>query len=150
MPSKTVYGGKYKIKKPEKYIGDTDDVNYRSLWEKAAFRWCERNPRVKKWGSEVVKLDYLCGTDKRVHKYFVDLFIEWSDGSKSIVEIKPEREQKPPVKRKRQTKKYIQEAMAYVRNESKWRVASAWAKKMGYKWEIWGESALKSKGIKVL
>ena len=35
------YKGKYRIKKPKKYMGDPKNVTYRSLWERQAFRWCE-------------------------------------------------------------------------------------------------------------
>jgi len=149
MPSRQTYSGKYRLKKPEKYIGDQANITYRSGWEKSTFIWCEKNPNVKKWGSEIVVLDYICATDKRVHKYYVDLFIEWIDGSKSLVEVKPDREQKAPKKPKRQTKKYITECIAFAKNTSKWQVAQAFCKKMDYKWEIWGEKKLKSRGVKI-
>ena len=46
------YKGKYKIKNPDKYIGNPNKVVFRSLWERNAFRWCESNPKVKLWNSE--------------------------------------------------------------------------------------------------
>lgn len=148
MPAKQRYSGLYKVKKPGKYIGDPKAVRYLSSWEKTAFIWCEKNEKVKKWGSEVVIIDYICGTDKRMHKYHVDLFIEWDDGSKSLIEIKPERETQPPKGRKK-TKKYITEALTYVKNTSKWRTAKAFAEKQGWKWEIWTEKRMRQLGIKI-
>jgi hypothetical protein len=48
------YSGRYKVKNPEKYDGDHTQVVYRSLWEKHAFKWCDDNPKIKKWSSEEV------------------------------------------------------------------------------------------------
>ena len=62
------YKGKYKIKKPEKYIGDYKNVVYRSLWERQAFKWCESNTRVKSWNSEEVVIPYKCKTDNKIHR----------------------------------------------------------------------------------
>ena len=74
------YKGRYKIKKPEKYLGDYSKVIYRSLWERQAFKWCENNPNVKAWNSEEVVIPYKCKTDNRLHRYFVDLLIEMDNG----------------------------------------------------------------------
>lgn len=150
MPAAQRYSGKYRVKKPHKYIGDHTNVSFRSSWERAAFIWCEKSDRVKKWGSEIVILDYICGTDKKLHKYHVDLFIEWEDGTKSLIEIKPERELSPPKKGKRQTKKYLIEVNAYIKNSSKFKVGESYAKKQGWKWEIWTEHVMRGLGIRIV
>jgi hypothetical protein len=45
------YSGKYKVKHRSKYKGDVDNVVYRSMWERNAFKWCDNNPNIKHWSS---------------------------------------------------------------------------------------------------
>ena len=71
------YKGKYRIKKPEKYMGNPKEVTYRSLWERTAFRWCEDRDDVVAWSSEETIVPYVCPTDKRAHRYFIDLKIKF-------------------------------------------------------------------------
>ena len=85
------YKGRFKITKPEKYIGDYTNVVYRSLWERQCFKWCESNPNVKAWNSEEVVIPYVSRHDKKMHRYFVDLFVEMTNGEILLVEIKPKK-----------------------------------------------------------
>jgi hypothetical protein len=147
--SKT-YKGKYKIKKPQKYLGDPTKVTYRSLWERQAFRWCEDQDSVIGWSSEEVVVPYICKTDNRPHRYFIDLKVKFSDGRIVLVEIKPKSQCSPPKKPARQTKRYISEVMTFIKNESKWKAATKYANDRGYHFEIWTEDTLKSLGIKLL
>tara|TARA_B100000212_G_C27272158_1_gene489273 strand:+ start:34 stop:480 length:447 start_codon:yes stop_codon:yes gene_type:complete len=144
------YKGKYKIKKPEKYLGDYTKVIYRSLWERQAFKWCESNSRVKSWNSEEVVIPYKCKTDNRIHRYFIDLFIEMDNGECILVEIKPKKQTNPPKTPKRKTKKYINEVVSFVKNQSKWEAANAFAEHKGWKFQIWTEDTLSNLGIKLL
>lgn len=143
------YKGRYKIKKPEKYLGDYSNVVYRSLWERQTFKWCEASPRVKSWNSEEVVIPYKCKTDNKLHRYFVDLFIEMDNGKVILVEIKPKSQTSPPKKR-RKSKKYINEVTQYIKNQSKWEAANTFAKHKGWKFQIWTEDTLKNLGIKLL
>ena len=143
------YKGRYKIKKPEKYLGDYSKVMYRSLWERQTFKWCESNPSVKAWNSEEVVIPYKCKTDNRLHRYFVDLLVEMDNGKIILVEIKPKKYTMPPKKR-RKTKKYINEVTQYVKNQSKWEAANQFAKHKGWKFQIWTEDTLSNLGIKLL
>jgi len=144
------YKGKYRIKKPEKYSGDPSKVVYRSLWERQCFRWCEERDDVISWSSEETIVPYRCKTDNKIHRYFIDLKIKFKGGRIVLVEIKPEIQTKPPKKPARQTKKYLNEVMTYVKNESKWKAAKQYANNRGYHFEIWTENTLKSLGIKLL
>ena len=83
------YSGRYKITKPEKYLGDYSNVFYRSLWERQAFKWCESNPRVRTWNSEEVVIPYIASQDKKMHRYFVDLLIEMKNGDTYQVDDGP-------------------------------------------------------------
>ena len=144
------YKGKYKIKKPEKYMGDPKNVTYRSLWERQAFRWCEDRDDIVAWSSEETVVPYVCPTDKRAHRYFIDLKIKFKNGRTVLVEIKPKSQTIPPKKPSRQTKKYINEVMTYVKNEAKWKAASKYAQDRGYHFEIWTQDTMKQLGIKLL
>ena len=144
------YKGRYRIKKPEKYMGDPQKVVYRSLWERQAFRWCEDRDDVVSWSSEETVIPYVCPTDKRAHRYFIDLKIKFTNGRIVLVEIKPKSQTQPPKKPSRQTKKYITEVMTYVKNEAKWKAAQKYAADRGYHFEIWTEDTLKQLGMKLL
>ena len=144
------YKGRYTVKNKEKYAGDPTQIVYRSLWERNAFRWAESNPNIIKWNSEEVVIPYKCKTDNKMHKYYMDMLIQWKDGEVLLVEIKPAKQTKPPKKPSRKTKKYINEVTTYIKNTSKWSAAQQYASHKGWKFEIWTEDTLKNKGIKVL
>tara|TARA_Y100001937_G_scaffold54498_1_gene75144 strand:+ start:2344 stop:2784 length:441 start_codon:yes stop_codon:yes gene_type:complete len=144
------YKGKYKIKRPEKYAGDASNVVFRSLWERNAFRWCENNPKIKLWNSEGVVIPYKCSIDKKLHRYFVDLLIEMDNKKVYLVEIKPKSQTVPPVKKSRKTKRYINEAMTFSRNQDKWTAADKFAKHNGWEFQVWTEETLRNLGIKIL
>lgn len=140
------YSGKYKVKHPSKYKGDSSNVVFRSLWEKAAFKWCDENSMVRNWSSEEVVIPYLWDVDKRYHRYFMDLRITYTSGKTVLVEIKPEKETMPP-KRPDKSKRYINEAITYVKNQNKWEAAAEYAKDRGWSFEIWTEKHLQAMGI---
>ena len=140
------YSGRYHVKNKHKYSGDYTKVTYRSSWEKLTFMWCDRNDEVKSWSSEEIVVPYFWDIDKRYHRYFVDLKITFANGTVLLVEIKPAKETSPP-KRPDKSKRYINEAMAYVKNRNKWEAANNYAKDRGWHFEIWTEDTLKKKGI---
>tara|TARA_B100001113_G_C21123060_1_gene628338 strand:- start:1265 stop:1711 length:447 start_codon:yes stop_codon:yes gene_type:complete len=144
------YKGRYKIKRPEKYIGDPTSVVYRSLWERQCFKWCESSPRVRAWNSEEVVVPYVSKQDGRLHRYFVDLLVEMDNGEVLLVEIKPKKETTPPKKPKRKGKRYINEVMTFIKNQDKWEAANKFADHKGWKFQIWTEDTLKNLGIKLL
>lgn len=144
------YRGKYKVKKPEKYEGDYTNVIYRSLWERQFFRWCEDNSDVIKWSSESVIIPYICKTDGKPHRYFMDVKVRFSSGKTVLIEIKPEIQTQPPKQPKRKSKKYINEVMTYAKNISKWEQAEKYCKKRGWEFKIFTEKTLKSLGIRLL
>ena len=144
------YSGRYPVSNPQKYDGDSTKVFYRSLWDRQVFKWCESNPQVIKWSSEETVIPYKCKTDNRVHRYFVDVKIKLDTGETYLVEIKPKKETIAPKKPARQTKKYVNEVMTYVKNQSKWEAAEEYCMQRGCKFVVWTEDTLKSLGIKLL
>lgn len=140
------YKGKYRVKNREKYLGDADNVVYRSQWEKWCFLWCDKNPSVLQWNSEEMVIPYICDTDRKPHRYYIDLFIVDADGNKFLVEVKPYSQTQLPKKGK-STKKYLSESLTYIKNQSKWKYAHQFAAKNNMKFVIWTEKELKSMGI---
>jgi len=140
------YSGKYKVKNISKYRGDPDKIVYRSSWEKACFNWCDQNPDIKYWSSEEVVVPYKYDVDKKYHRYFVDLKIVYNDGRTILVEIKPDKETAPP-KRPDKSKRYIGEALTYVKNMNKWEAANSFAKDRGWEFQIWTEKTLREMKI---
>jgi len=141
------YSGRYKVKNRSKYKGDPDNVVFRSLWERNAFKWCDDNPNIKGWSSEEVVIPYFYEVDKKYHRYFMDLKITYNDGKTILVEIKPEKETSPPEFNGRKTKKYLTEGMTYVKNMNKWKAARNYAADRGWGFQIWTEKELAAMGI---
>ena len=141
------YKGKYKLKKPEKYDGDHTQVIYRSGWERFAFKWCENQEDIKSWSSEETVIPYISAVDNKYHRYFVDLKLNMKDGSVVLVEIKPDKQTRPP-KSKRRTKRFISESLEYVKNECKWKAAKEYCLDRGWHFQIWTEHTLKQMGMK--
>jgi hypothetical protein len=144
------YKGTYRPKNLEKYKGDGSRVIYRSLWERQVFRWLDEHPDVVKWSSEEIVIPYRCKTDGRIHRYFVDVYIQFRNGSQYLIEIKPDSQTKPPKVKSRQTPKYINEVMGYAKNLSKWEAATEYCKDRKWIFEVWTEKTLKKLGIKIL
>ena len=142
------YSGKYKPKKPEKYAGDYTKIVYRSMWERHCFKWCDDNADVVRWSSEEVVIPYYYDVDKKYHRYFMDLKVTYKNGKTVLIEVKPDKETRPPEYKGRKTKKYITEGLTYIKNQNKWKAATSYAKDRGWTFEIWTEHTLESMGIK--
>ncbi len=144
------YKGKWRPKNREKYEGDPTRITYRSLWERQAFKWCDQNPSIRSWSSESVVVPYRLMTDGKMHRYFVDLKITFTNGKTVLVEIKPKKQTKPPKKPTRKTRRHLKEVRTYAMNISKWSFAEEYAKDRGWEFQVWTEDTLKDLGIKIL
>ena len=144
------YKGKFTPTNKDKYAGEVTKIVYRSLWERQVFKWADNNPNIVAWNSEEVIIPYVCETDNKVHRYFMDLFFQTKDGKKFLIEIKPKNQTVPPKKGVRVTKRYITESMTYVKNQSKWKAATEFALDHGLIFDIWTEDKIEALGIKLL
>ena len=121
------YKGKYYPSFPRKYKGDPTNIIYRSLWERKFMVYCDKNDNILEWASEEIAIPYRSPVDNRVHRYFPDFYMKVKErGGKIkryVIEVKPAKQTKPPVKPKRQTKGYIREAYEYAKNQAKWKMA---------------------------
>ena len=134
---------------PEKYEGNPTTIVTRSSWEIRFANWCDMNSSVIKWSSEETIVPYRCATDNKLHRYFLDFKIQVinKDGLIKIylVEIKPENQVLPPIYKGKQTRRYLNESMTFIKNQSKWEAATRFAKDRGWEFMILTEHHL---GIK--
>ena len=144
------YKGKYRPTNRKKYRGDTNNITYRSLWERKFMVYLDTNKDIVEWGSDEIMIPYVSPRDKTRHRYYPEFYLITSFGDKFIVEIKPKRQTKPPRAKARKTQRYVKEVFAYGMNRSKWTYAEEYAKDRGWGFEIWTEDTLKSKGIKII
>ena len=142
------YKGKYKVRNESKYLGDPKNVVYRSGWERAVMIWCDDNSNVVGWVSEEVVIPYICETDKRPHRYFMDFMIKYKDGRTVLVEVKPHKETiKPKSGVGRPRRQVLNETLTYIKNISKWTATESYVADRGWHFEIWDEHKLRAMGI---
>jgi hypothetical protein len=146
MYSRNTHQGRYTVQHTDKYVGNVGAVFYRSMWELKFMKWCDNNPAVLQWGSEEIVIPYLSPVDGRIHRYFVDFFIKLrnrhGEEQRYLIEIKPQRFTQPPTRPARQTRRYVQEAMSYAVNQSKWEHAQRFCDKHGLKFLVLTEREL--------
>lgn len=131
---------------PQKYAGDPTNIIMRSSWETRFALWCDKNPSVIKWNSEETVVPYVCPTDNRWHRYFIDFRIQIREKTGTLktylVEIKPDKQTRPPEVPSRKTKRFLIEAATYMKNEAKWKAANQYARDRGWEFIILTEHHL--------
>ncbi len=136
----------YHVKNPSKYKGDLNNIVSRSSWERRFMVWADNSPSVIEWGSEEIVLPYINKVDGKFHRYFIDFFCKIRDKEgnvkKYLIEIKPEKFTKPPTQPKNKNKRYMQEVIQYITNESKWEAAKAFCDERGMKFLVLTERHL--------
>lgn len=146
MPS---YKGKFQPKNPKKYMGDPENIIWRSTWELRAFKFMDERPEVLEWRSEEVIVPYFDPSTGRHRRYFPDIVarIQNPDGTTKTVmmEIKPMKETKEPKVQKKRTKKYVTEVTTWATNQAKWKSAQEYCKDRGWQFVLVTEHQL---GIK--
>jgi len=140
------YKGFYRPDHPEKYIGDPNNIIYRSLWERKFMYYCDHNENILKFSSEEIWIPYLSPLDKRVHKYFPDFYIKYKDASgsikESLIEIKPKRQVSGPKAGKRVTQKQMYEIKEFAKNQAKWKAAEEFCADRRWQFQILTEDNL--------
>lgn len=130
--------GYYKLQNVHKYLGNPVEVVYRSSWEYKFMLYCDLNPGVLKWGSEVFKIPY---TDRmgHPHNYIPDFYLETRNNenpdlmNRFLVEVKPEKEIREPVLpvgniSEKKLKSLEYEIGVWQKNKYKWTYTIEWCK----------------------
>jgi len=144
------YKGVFRPKNPQKYIGDSSNIIYRSLWEFKFMRYLDDHPDVTGWSSEELAINYVSPVDKRVHRYFPDFVVKKRGMNSSLVEvlmieIKPSKQTKEPVRGNKKQKQFISEMLTYSINDAKWKAAQQYCLDRKWKFLVLTEKEL---GIK--
>ena len=151
--------GLFKLTHPEKFIKVLDEymgssehlkdgyVEFKSSLEYKAIRYCDYNPKIIHWSLEPFYIPYVKPKDHKVHRYFIDLFIEFENGVKFLVEVKSFKETIPPVKPLRITEKslynFYRACETYSTNKAKWESAKKFCEKRNLNFAILTERELK-------
>ncbi len=136
------YKGLFKPANPKKYVGDTNQIVYRSLLERKFMRYCDLNDDILHWASEELPIRYFNPLDKKYHRYFPDFIIKTSKDERFIIEIKPSRQCNKPKTPKRKTKSFFRESYQYIKNQAKWQAARKYCDDKGLEFKIITEKDL--------
>ncbi len=136
------YKGLFKPTHPKKYVGNTNQIVYRSLLERKFMRYCDLNDDIIYWASEELPIRYFNPLDKKYHRYFPDFVVKTVKDEKYMVEIKPSRQVDKPKTPKRKTKSYMIESFNYIKNQAKWQAARKYCDDMNMKFKLITEKDL--------
>ena len=124
------YKGFFKPVNPRKYKGDPTNVIYRSSWELRCMKYFDHNPNIVEWASEETFVPYKNPVDGKWHRYFPDFIIKVKESTGDlktyVIEVKPAKQTRPPLPRKRVSKSYLYEMKTYAVNQAKWKAAKEW------------------------
>lgn len=119
----------------KKLIDKSKPIIYRSSYEKKFIVWLEGSKRVAHWSSECIRIPYLY-VDGKMHSYYPDYYVEFEDGSRMLVEIKPLNQTKPPVNENAWASR------EWVRNSCKWKAAQEFCCNKGIQFKILTENTI--------
>lgn len=132
--------GFYIPRHPEKYKGDVEKIVYRSSWELQYCEFLDNNPNVIQWSSEEIAIPYRKPTDGRVHRYYPDFWVRFTnrDGKvvEELIEIKPLKQVNEPTTQGKRKKQQIYEQVQHAVNRAKWEAAGIFCNKYNMKFKI--------------
>ena len=138
------FKGIYKPIKPEKYVGNPNNIVYRSLLERKFMVYCDNNPGITNWASEELAIRYYNPVDKKYHRYYPDFIVRTIKGDKILIEIKPSRQCKPPKTPTKKTRAFMRSSFEYIKNRAKWEAATRYADDNNAKFKLITEKDLGS------
>jgi hypothetical protein len=140
------YSGQFKPRNPQKYVGDPNNIVYRSSWECRFMDKFDKSDWCVSWASEECIIPYISPVDGKWHRYFPDFIVKIKDNSNQLktwmIEVKPKKQTQPPEIKKRVTKQYITEVTTWGVNQAKWKAAEEYCLDRGWKFVIFTEDQL--------
>jgi hypothetical protein len=133
------YKTKYQPKNKQKYVGDSDNIVCRSLWERHVCKFCDENPNIVKWSSEEIIIPYFNPLKNKITNYIPDFLIQIKINNileTWLIEVKPK---KQTILKENASKK---EKLIWAINNSKWKAAEVFCKKNNFKFKILTEREL--------
>ena len=136
--------GVFEPRNPGKYIGNVNNITYRSSWELNFCKFLDNNPNVLKWASEEITIPYIKPTTGRQHRYYPDFYMEYinkrGEVVKELIEIKPEKQTRSSTAKRNKTRLY--EDITFAINKAKWIAAEKWCRQRGVHFRILTENQL--------
>jgi hypothetical protein len=136
MYGKNCQKGFYTPINPKKYIG-TKQPLFRSSWERLVMEMFDRNPNIKSWGSECLKIPYQNPFTGKYTVYVPDFVVTYVDAKGNqkteIIEVKPAKETFLEQAKSQKAK------AAVALNTYKWAAAQAFAKNNGMSFRVMTE-----------
>jgi hypothetical protein len=142
--------GMFTPKNAYKYLGDVENITFRSSWEKKVFEFLDTNDYIIGWASEPFPIEYMKPVmvgnvwRQKKAKYFPDIYVEYIDKDgherRELIEIKPDKQTRPS-KAKKPTVR-MQENYAYSVNMAKWEAAEKFCKSVGIVFKVATEKEL--------
>lgn len=149
--------GYYQLINKSKYISDPTKIVYRSSLELKFCTFIDKNPRILKWGSEVVGVPYQ-GSDNKPHTYWMDYYVEILNPKnpagydRLLIEVKPSQEvdkiiknlppQKPLKSTPTSLRNWEYAILEHYKNKLKWVAAQEYARIKGMSFQIVTEKTL--------
>lgn len=138
--------GRFIPKNPQKYVGNVNNILFRSSWETRFMQWLDQNNAVLRWGSEELAIPYVnpikvdANGRPKISRYFPDFVVLYRDTAgnvkKEIVEIKPYKESVITPRMSDRDKQ------AYVVNQAKWKAAAEFAERNGATFRVITEKTM--------
>lgn len=141
--------GYYVPTNKSKYIGDVSKIIYRSGWERKVCYKLDHADYVIGWGMEPFPIWYVSPKDGQPHRYFTDFIVvsldKYGEKQVTLIEVKPYKEQFPPVKRNKKKSRYLTEAITYEVNQAKWAAAKKLCAEKGWAFQVLTEKEILGK-----
>lgn len=138
--------GLFKPQNPSKYRGNPSNIVYRSSYELKFMSYLDKHPDVLNWQSEELFIPYRSPVDNKIHRYFPDFLIKKREKDGSVktvmIEIKPEKQTKPPKHPGKVTRRYVTEVYTWGVNEAKWKAAEEYCADRGWTFHVFTEKHL--------
>jgi hypothetical protein len=115
--------------KKGKFYSNKNDkkFSYRSSWELVFFKYLETQTNILSYDVETLRIAF--HYRRRNRNYIPDVLIHYSDGSKELIEIKPER------------------FKGYAINRAKFAAAEVYCRQNNIKFKVITETTLKKMGL---
>lgn len=144
---RTKYQGYFQPKNPDKYVGNKEQIIFRSLWELNVMKYLDEHSDVIQWSSEELIIPYISPIDGKPHRYFPDFIVKLRNRSGIIetivMEVKPFHQTQPPDISKKRSKRLMEEMKVFAINQAKFEAAKSYCDKIGWRFEIVTENDLK-------
>ena len=146
--ARNYHQGLFKPKNPKKYMGNANNIVYRSSWEKKMLIYLDSHPDVISYASEEFFIPYLSPIDNKLHKYYPDMLVKRRNKQgiveTLVVEIKPKHQTQPPTTKKSK-RIMLEESVTFAINQAKWKAAENFCADRKWKFVVLTEENL---GIK--